>query len=421
MTPHKRREETREAAQPSPVEEPRDREIADLTAYFRTGGRLGAVTGPGGIGKSHVCWKVSERLEMPGITLDASSRDSAAELLRFLSRSQGDRLVVVDEADRCSDDLARFIAERTRSDHKTHFLLSGRTVPQALNSAIVVHLAPWSTAASASYLKRTAVPAGQIADLVGWAHGNPSALQGAADCLLSYRDPSVTWADLVRYLRTISLTWESPPAEPSGRAPVPVDESVLSPVQAASEELTSLIDEPSSAGLTDAQVHEVATEVFARHGLEVAPSPIVRVSLVPDDLLHSLASDPARMRDLPSRRFEELIAELLDRRGYEVELTPETRDGGYDILARRTDDLAEVMFLVECKRYAEKQHVGVGLVRNLYGTVQQSRATGGILVTTSSFTPDAQSFQHAVAHQLQLHDYADLSRWLQGSQTYVVH
>ena len=39
------------------------------------------------------------------------------------------------------------------------------------------------------------------------------------------------------------------------------------------------------------------------------------------------------------RGFEELVAEMLSRLGYEVTLTPASRDGGKDIYAARRDHL----------------------------------------------------------------------------------
>lgn len=78
------------------------------------------------------------------------------------------------------------------------------------------------------------------------------------------------------------------------------------------------------------------------------------------------------------RKFEELIAELLRAKGYEVELTPRTRDGGFDILAIKKGDLGSALTLVECKRYAETNKVDVGIVRGLYGVVEEKRATQGL-------------------------------------------
>ncbi len=115
-----------------------------------------------------------------------------------------------------------------------------------------------------------------------------------------------------------------------------------------------------------------------------------------------------------------MVAELLISRGYEVTLTPATRDGGLDIFAAKQVELGSFLYLVElrnsgeCKKYGPDQKVGVGLIRELLGVVAQRRATAGILATTSFFTKDAQEFQREVRWQLSLQDFADIASWLRG-------
>lgn len=53
---------------------------------------------------------------------------------------------------------------------------------------------------------------------------------------------------------------------------------------------------------------------------------------------------------LSSRGFEELVAELLRQQRFEVELTPETRGGGCDIIATKNIMSHPFMLLIECKR-----------------------------------------------------------------------
>lgn len=144
------------------------------------------------------------------------------------------------------------------------------------------------------------------------------------------------------------------------------------------------------------------------------PSRALRVELaqINDHLLRRLDEDIGLARELSSRKFEELVAELLARQGYVVELTPASKDGGKDIYVARRDDLGAFLYLVECKKYALDNPVGVEIVRALYGNVQAERATAGVLVTTSVFTKGARDFQRHVQYQLSLRDYAELHRWI---------
>jgi restriction system protein len=141
---------------------------------------------------------------------------------------------------------------------------------------------------------------------------------------------------------------------------------------------------------------------------------IVEVKEVNDELLHQIKVDPKAIYSLGSRKFEEVVAEILMRKGYHVELTPASKDGGFDMYAARKESLGEFLYLVECKKYAPKHKVGVHIVRALHGVVQQKRATAGIVATTSFFTKGAQEFRQEVAHQMQLADYVELQSWLSG-------
>jgi restriction system protein len=139
---------------------------------------------------------------------------------------------------------------------------------------------------------------------------------------------------------------------------------------------------------------------------------IIDVSSANEEILQILKKHPEMVWKLPSRKFEEVVAEILDRQGYEVSLTPASGDGGFDIYAARKEGLGQFLYLVECKRYVPPNKVGVEIVRSLYGVLQAKRATAGAIVTTSFFTAGAEAFQREVQHQLHLHDYIALQKWM---------
>jgi restriction system protein len=141
-------------------------------------------------------------------------------------------------------------------------------------------------------------------------------------------------------------------------------------------------------------------------------SKIVVVQEVNERLLQQLASLPKLMHNLGPRRFEELVARLLEDQGCEVTLTKRTRDGGYDILGRTKSGPANLVFLAECKRYAPERKVGVEVVRGLYGVTEMQRANLGIVITTSSFTKDAYEEKVRIGPRMDLKDFSDLQAWL---------
>lgn len=92
--------------------------------------------------------------------------------------------------------------------------------------------------------------------------------------------------------------------------------------------------------------------------------------------------------------FEHLIREVFSEEfsgeGGEVKVTQASRDGGVDAVAFDPDPIRGGKIVIQAKRYTNT--VGVSAVRDLYGTVVNEGAMKGILVTTSSYGPDAYAF-----------------------------
>ena len=138
----------------------------------------------------------------------------------------------------------------------------------------------------------------------------------------------------------------------------------------------------------------------------------IDVSEVNDWMLNELNKNPTDLYKLSSRKFEELIAEIFMRKGYKVELTPATRDGGKDIYVAQKDDLGSFLYIVECKKYKFTHRVGVNVLRDLYGVLSKERATYGIAVTTSYFSKPAMEFQQELKFQMSLKDFDSIKQWL---------
>jgi len=92
--------------------------------------------------------------------------------------------------------------------------------------------------------------------------------------------------------------------------------------------------------------------------------------------------------------FEHLVREVFDKefasRGGEVRVTQSSSDGGVDAVAFDPDPISGGKIIIQAKRYTKT--VGVGAVRDLYGTTMNEGAIKGILVTTADYGPDAHKF-----------------------------
>ena len=170
------------------------------------------------------------------------------------------------------------------------------------------------------------------------------------------------------------------------------------------------------ASLLQPRLPIVSVDALGRPiGLHDAPPPLVAdLTVVNEQLLAYLRRKPELFYSLSPRKFEEVVAHLLEQQGFVIELTPQSKDGGKDIYAVQKTSLGQFLFVVECKRHNPRNPVGVGLVRQLYSVVMAERATAGILATTSFFTKDARRFQldQGLHYQLSLRDFLDLQSWL---------
>lgn len=145
-----------------------------------------------------------------------------------------------------------------------------------------------------------------------------------------------------------------------------------------------------------------------------ASSTIEVVSAASAELLARLSEFPAERFAIDPRVFEETVAELLLRMGYEVQLTPRSGDKGRDVIAAFRAPAAPVLMLVECKRYAAHRPVGPEPVARVWSRLFDDHANLGMVVTTSSFTPSAHELALSRGYQMTLRDGDDFIAWVRS-------
>jgi len=157
-------------------------------------------------------------------------------------------------------------------------------------------------------------------------------------------------------------------------------------------------------------------EVTSDGGLVFPP----RVELVDisRELLQMLQAAPDRLRGLTADRFELLICDRLANFGYDFARVGShafRKDGGVDLLAWQRAALVPLLIAVQAKHTSRAERsVGPDAVRDLAGTVRQHGFNAGLLVTNTTFTPDARWFASKEPVLVQLRDVQDLRRWLKG-------
>lgn len=144
----------------------------------------------------------------------------------------------------------------------------------------------------------------------------------------------------------------------------------------------------------------------------------VRVELIGigEALTQHLAGDPSLIHSLRPDQFEEFICDRLSTMGFEPLRTRSThaKDGGIDILFwPRNADAFPILGAAQVKHHRDPKHtVGSPIVREFAGSLAGHNFSAALLVTNTSFTPDARWAAEQHAPLLRLRDFEDIRRWL---------
>lgn len=102
------------------------------------------------------------------------------------------------------------------------------------------------------------------------------------------------------------------------------------------------------------------------------------------------------LKDLDPFEFEEMMAELCRRIGYDVRETQKSRDGGVDLYVKRDTGTGIESVIIQCKHYPNGT-VGVDKVRELYGVLMsKAEISRAVLITSGYFSSTAINFSNSV-------------------------
>jgi len=156
-------------------------------------------------------------------------------------------------------------------------------------------------------------------------------------------------------------------------------------------------DEPDSSISTDEWLTKIFGIPLPQTMAERQPSRPANQQLSSSGYVEQYQTNLAVLKTINPLVFERLAGEVMRHRGYpHVMQTQQSSDGGVDLLLWREIAGKREIVVVQCKRYAEYHTVGVGIIRELLGVVNQKKTTmpelqKGILITSSDVSPQARS------------------------------
>lgn len=116
-------------------------------------------------------------------------------------------------------------------------------------------------------------------------------------------------------------------------------------------------------------------------------------------------------------KFEELVAELLIDKGFDIFLTPRTGDGGKDIIAAFTFEREPIIMMVECKRRPVDLTLGPIELRALVGQfyyekIENSKINYAMLVTSAGKFGNTSVIMSEKLKDVSVIDFDKLNKWL---------
>ena len=129
-------------------------------------------------------------------------------------------------------------------------------------------------------------------------------------------------------------------------------------------------------------------------------------------LVHDLLE---RIQEAPRSFFERLMVNLLLGMGYGGSTENAGRtlgrsgDDGVDGVIDQ-DSLGLDRVYIQAKRYAQGNNIGPGAIRDFFGSLDRHKATKGLFVTTSDFSPSARETAEHLSKRIVLVNGIQLAR-----------
>ena len=162
----------------------------------------------------------------------------------------------------------------------------------------------------------------------------------------------------------------------------------------------------------------------AAQGAQLIEPPLISRTETPDEAMRaahkqvetSLGQDLLdRIRSAPPAFFERLIVNLLLAMGYGGSAADAGRaigrsgDDGVDGVIDQ-DALGLDRVYIQAKRYAAGNSIGAGAIRDFFGSLDRHKATKGLFVTTSTFSPSAKETTEFLSKRIVLIDGENLAK-----------
>ncbi len=129
------------------------------------------------------------------------------------------------------------------------------------------------------------------------------------------------------------------------------------------------------------------------------------------ELYEHFSKNSEQLTRLDWRKFEMLVAELLQAQGFKAELGPGHADGGVDVRLLQRDPIGDILTLVQVKKYDINNPIRLQAVQALHGVKEAEGANNSMFITTSRYLLSAKNFASRENVQMELYVSDDVRKW----------
>lgn len=109
------------------------------------------------------------------------------------------------------------------------------------------------------------------------------------------------------------------------------------------------------------------------------------VRTLAEKLCELVAKEPLALQQIEWRHLEYVIATALEKIGFQIELTPPSKDGGKDVVATCKVQGQKYVFYVEIKHWRSGKRVGSKMIFDFLEVNVLEQTAGGLFISSSGF------------------------------------
>jgi len=141
-----------------------------------------------------------------------------------------------------------------------------------------------------------------------------------------------------------------------------------------------------------ARLRTTSDELNSEEAIELQAEAIKLMTDLNQELALLIARNPNVLNVIEWRELEKILAEVFSGLGFDVTLTPSSKDGGKDLVLECTSNENHCTYIVEVKHWRSGQKVGSSSITDFLKVILKENRKAGVFLSTYGYCDNA--FEH---------------------------